>query len=561
MNTYNDNQLLAVKKILSTISTEQSKRESAQTVAQFNLYFAVGAQLLAQEKLKKVNADYDSTMAINNQGVANSNRANNLMESTQMADQNVTAVVTNTATVAQNVQVAANAVLKLAANIGSANNIVRASEYQTDIQRMTEYANKVIRKTAYQAELASQLAMESSTYSSQIISKQVLNEATTTKSLFDDMLKRTQAELNTLTEARIAGTDKLVSANTAQRAAEGKRSIAAQEFVAVKEACAISNINLNDGLQVEATSNTDISVCFEAFNPPFEGLQEHEQWKHKYYITVVKAYTKDSFSFDMAETRLNQFKTQRFLLLEPGSKTPVNLIVPPDTGKKTSQLLQDIDGNKIENGIPYVILIYQELDIAYKKEINNFSDRMSAPSAAFTLTTILAEVKELSGDKETGNELRFKPVSMPDADVEYRCILLPADSLYQEDATVVKCGCHKNIEDNMEDSMDIWFNLAIAKEVAQVNYILAEGNNGKFEARFTDETTDNFGKLLVEGEAYIPAILSIVPEKAVDSHQKPIANSYTPSLTKFKARYWKSNPKDKTKTSLLFMPVRSEADA
>jgi hypothetical protein len=545
MNTYNDNQLIAVKNILSAISTEQSKRESAQTVAQFNLYFAVGAQLLAQEKLNKVNADYDSTMAINNQGVANSNRANNLMESTLIADQNVTAVVTNTATVAQNVQAAANAVLKLAANIGSANNIVHATDYGTDIQRMTEYANKVISKTAYQAELTSQLAMESSTFSSQIISKQVLKEATTTKSLFDDMLSCTQSELNTLTAARITDTGKLASASTTQRAAEGKLSVAALEFVAVKEAYAISNNNLNYGLQVEAKANKHISVYFEAFEPPLERLeQEHQEpLDNKYYIAVVKADTKDSFTFDVAETRFNQYKDKRFVLLEPGS--PHDIVLAKH---------QDIDGDAVKEGIPYVVVVYQELDNRYKKEINSFSDRMSAPSAAFTLTTTLPEVKELSGDKESGNGLHFKPASIPEAEVEYRCILLPANSLCQEDATPVS-----DSQETIEDSTDSWFNLAMAKQVAQVNYLLDKKIKGEHKAEFsvtiTSETTDNFGKLLVDGETYIPTILSIVPDTAVDENRKLIANSYTPSLTKFKARYCKSNPDDTTNSSLLFIPV------
>ena len=129
MNTYNDNLLTAVKGILGTLSTEEAKHESAQTIARQNLYFAVGTELRFQDNLKKVNEDYLKTLAINDQGVANSNLANELMNSAQTADQHVSTLITNTATVAQNVQTAANAILKLAADIGSANNIVYASDY------------------------------------------------------------------------------------------------------------------------------------------------------------------------------------------------------------------------------------------------------------------------------------------------------------------------------------------------------------------------------------------------------------------------------------------------
>ncbi|MDD5754110.1 MAG: hypothetical protein PHN45_05085, partial [Methylococcales bacterium] len=246
MNTYNDNQLTAVKKILATNDAEQAKRQSAQTVAEFNLYFALGSQLLTNDKLETTNKDYDKTMAIHQQGVANSNYANNLLISSQKADQNVAAVVSNTATVAQSVQVAANSILKLAAKIGSAYNIVCASEYNdTDIYNTMQQTNTIIQETAYQAEIASQLAMESTSTASQIISKQVLNEANATKILFDTMLSKTKTQLTTLSQARVNYTDKLVAVNTTLHQTVGSLDTAKQAFLATQLAYNTSNYDLN----------------------------------------------------------------------------------------------------------------------------------------------------------------------------------------------------------------------------------------------------------------------------------------------------------------------------
>ena len=144
MSTYNDNLRTTVKTTLAGIGAEEQKRKSVLTVAHYNLYYAVGTQIRAEDMRNNANDHYEQTWCINHQGVNCSNRANNLLTTATNANKNITATVTNTATAATNVQVAANAVLKVAAGMGSANNMVNASDYDTDIQRMTGYANEVM---------------------------------------------------------------------------------------------------------------------------------------------------------------------------------------------------------------------------------------------------------------------------------------------------------------------------------------------------------------------------------------------------------------------------------
>lgn len=631
MNTYNDNLLVAVTGTLSTIAAEQSKRESEHTVAEYNLYYAVGAQLLAQDKLEQVEGEYDKTMLINDQGVANSNQANDLMNYAETTDQNVTAVVTNTATVAQNVQAAANAILKLASNIGSANNIVRASDHDTDLQKMTEKANNVINETAYQAELTSQLAMEASTIASQIISKQVLLDVTATKALFDEMGKRTQADLTTLTQSRIADTDKLIAANSTQQAAEGSLKKTQQQYKAAQQAYEIANFDLNFDLKVDRIERDRINLSFDALLPPFGDKQSNNGTE--YYMTVVKASIKDSFSFDIAEGFFNEHKDKRFLRLTPGKNIPVllesgsldaqiagliesldaerkkvlcaainetvgaeispeqisdvtsfkklmtdyyaknNKKVPDNLGEflgdinnKNQQelpfaddhkqpLYMDSDGDKITTGTSYVIFLYLVLDSNYKKEVNNFSDRLSASSNAFTLTAALKAVDNITyqytGADDPANNPAGKAWGLITFDIEhqpdteYRCIFLPSWSTSQD--TCVGAN---------EAPVKIWFNLEMAKQLSEINYtpakptsdtsLIKPGDNTKlsYQVLLNEKTTNNFGQLIIQGATYIPVILSIIPEA-----KKLLADSTSPALSSLDAKPIELLAPDKSKQS------------
>jgi hypothetical protein len=531
MNTYNDNQLTTVKGILSNIGNESLKKNSAKTVAHYNLFYAVGSQRVAQGNYDHVNLEFDCTLDINDQGVACSNRANNLLASAQLANQYVTTVVTNTATVAQNVQVAVNAVLKLSANIGSAMNIVSASEYDTDIQRMTNEVNKIIKETAYHAELASQYAMESSTQASRIISKEVLQEANSTKTLFDGMLQCTQTDLDKLAAVRITNTSKLIAANSTVRVNEGIFYETQEECEALDDAYVISNHDLNFALTTEVESITKINIRFNAFKPPFGQATSDKDCSSfpppKYFITVIKADTKDMFSYDMAETAFNSNKEECFVSVNP--QIP-NLIT---IGDKQS-LSKDANGKEITPGTPYVAVLYLELDHTYKKTLNDYDDRISATSNTFVLATILDE-KFTSCNSDSNSVIKFKGTKEEPANAEHRCILLPTQSLCTKDS---KSHC---IDDATPDTTEIWFDLNIATQVSADNYKTATITDPKsfyYEVNLGNEPTDCFGALLIEEQTYIPVILAIVP------NTDPKANTFASTLSKLEPFIWHDEKDD-----------------
>ena len=571
MNTYGENLQGVATKVLSNGEMEAQKRESDLSIARSNLYYTVGEQLLAKEKREKVNHLYDQTDSINHQGVLCSSRADNMLDSAVMADDRVTALVTNTATAAQNVQAAADAVVKLAADIGSANNIVSASEYDTDIQRMTSEVNKAINEVAYNAKDASESTMLSSAESSQIIAKQVLAEATRTKSLFTDMLTRTNAELDKLTQTRITDTTTLIAATTKRRKMRGRLKVAQKESAAIERSCFLSNQTLNLGLTVTPTSMNSVTIEFAEMNAPFpfekgsgtapfpfekgsgtDNKQFHEfpMKSNKYYIGVCKSDTKEMVTLDFAQSAFGNYYDEkditenRFFNVTPNIPNDITLGMPAptqaDDGEQANNALAwDLDGDEIEAGKSYVVFLYIVVDSNYKRKLNNFSDALSSPSRPFTMTAKLkAPMKDTIRITPNGSSVKIT-FKVDDYGhvlelAEYRIILVSENAL-------TRTSNRASLNENQAkmNKIAIWFDEKIASQVARVNYGIAQLENGQFEATVSmsgDEAgvnfrqlpntlyTDNFGQLLIKGTKYLYWVFAVVPEI------NPDAAKYTPNL-------------------------------
>ena len=534
MSTYNENLQTTVINTLTHIDAEEQRRDSENKIAHHNLYHNIGVTLRAKKTLQDVNTVYGQTRTIDIQSVHCSNRANNLLAAATNAHENVATTVTNTTTAATNVRVATHAVLKVAGNIGSANNIVNASDYDTDIQHLTCYANDVIGKTAYHAELVSQLSMQASADAAQITAKDVLAKAKKTKALFDEMRVRTATELQSLTDKRIADTHALVKASTEQRGKEGLVNVAIEELRSVLRSQNTANRALNYHLQVGPPMQvaidpetlvekkmcqigpeqlTTIHVSFEYFVSPFK-LQTNSNPQNssmtqdadntesketnKYYIAVAKAGKAKLFHSSIAELTFHNYPPHhpeaRFTEVKPGREGQnvvlrENDLDKKDKNKSKKKLLHDIDGDLIEAGKDYVLFLYIELAQSYKRATNNFSDILSAPAEPFSLAQTLPYAQSLhipsSSSKNLSTEtlhyhFEVEPVILHEngqssnVPTEYRCMLVPKVLLEH-------LGKNPQVDldpEQPEQSQDCetirsWFTLDVATKVAPVNYVLA----------------------------------------------------------------------------------------
>jgi hypothetical protein len=496
MNTYSENLHAAVLDTLQSQYLVQTNLRSQVNAAMFSQYYAQGATVTAEENLDEVKADAAFKGTVHKQALANSHIANNLLASASQADQYVKQSLSNTAVCAANVQIAANAITRLAGDIGNIWNLVNAADLGTELYAQTKKTVDLINDTAYAGERASQLAMEAATLTAEVSSSTVLDEAKSTNAQANDLLKTASQDLDTAVQTVSAAKATLSQASTAEKLAEGTLAMLNTDYQAARAAYSSGNKTLNLNLIVPDAHITDSSFVVQ-FTKLLYPVSE-------YYIVLVKDSKKSTFSLTEAEYLLQQGKTQIMIGVPlpqlPHDAHPTVLSKQiiffnmPGPGK----ILQDADGDEVLQGQRYVVFVLAVFTEAYKKERGSFDNFLSAPCEPFALTVKLKAVNSITikvkaldnGSTLSGDyvqQLEFTIDENTSSKPEYRCIFLPVGF------------------------PAILFNVAIAEQVSRGNYSVAEKAPGEnqYEVCIGPATTDHFGNPFISRKKYLPLILSL----------------------------------------------------
>lgn len=446
MNSYNENLHTSVLSSLNAQELNLQKTKANLDASMFSLYYAEGARITAAEKLQVANANYKFQQEILEQIVIDSDVSTNLLSSVNSGNEFISTSVKNTSVAAANVQIAANAVLKLASDVGSIFSIVNAADFGSEIYDQAEYANILMngegsenrkdnkkdkdKGTAYLAEQASQLSMEASALIAEIPIASLVEKAQTTdtsiKSLLEVVTGDFVVKANTVKE----DSEALVTANVAEKKAEGDIENIDTVYRATQKAYNISNRELNLNLtanEVELLGSSDLSyeVSFNRYKSPFTIKNSSKAYPvESYYIFLVKNDRKEIFSMANAEGLITEVETEK-KYLKITSEDIDSYKINISTNEEDDNYLKDTDGEDFELGEKYVVFVLAVLENSYKKTINTFDDYLSAPSACFSLKNKLNKAKT-SSIKVTADTLSFTVVEDKDFNnVEYRCMFLP----------------------------------------------------------------------------------------------------------------------------------------
>jgi len=653
MSSYNENLNASVVSSLQAQELKLSNTQAQLNAGMFTLYYAEDAKITAQEKLKRTEQKYADQEIIKEEAVGDNNLSTNVVATANQEKQFNLQSVSNTAVAAANVQIATNAIVNLASDMGSIVSILNAADYGSQIYEQALAVNKLMNDTAYNAEVASQWSMEASSLTAEVTASTVADMATTTGASVTNLLSVLTSQLETISALEITENAAFSDAATAQKKAEGELIDAQVEYDAAK-ATYLSSINeLNLNLQVTTKSNTDFTVQFSPYTNPFYGVTENGLTTspynvnpvENYYVFVVKESEKSIFSIATAEGLINS----------PNIAFPINadaFDVSTETISETISItqLKDTSNNSLVLGENYVVFVLAQFTVDYKKSLNNFEDYLTAASSSFALTTPLnspnadsIKVSFLDTDenptKLTTQVLQFN-LNEKNSNVEYRCMFLLNNSTLvnqmfkTEDLLSVENQIVKEINDEINkikdeedeiktynnqnllnsltseleiltqkkatlnendsaadttdtevkktaknntnaDAIDtqitelkariqeltaidlrdinpvdkegnvssqnqtpkpgFFFNQLIAENVTDGNYTVATNNqiiqNGQiFKATvpIQENTTDNFGNPLIEGNEYIPVVLSVA------SGPKKVAVQFSNSISDFK---------------------------
>jgi hypothetical protein len=487
MNSYNENLNATVVASLQAQETDRKAIESQRNASKFSLYYAEGAVITASENLESATKELKDKTAVNAAAVKGSNISNNLLASATQGNQYLKQSVTNTAVCAANVQVAANAIVRLASDLGSIFSIVNAADFESDIYHHAESARDFMNDTAYAAEVASQLAMEASVNTSAVSMSAVMDKSKSTNDLITGMLKVTAYDPQIVTNANAA----LASANTKQKLAEGVFEDLGVDSVATGNAYKTTNKELNLGLRVPIPELTSKSFTFhfDGIKVPY-GIEpgKADYPVADYYIIVVKENKKATFSLSQAEGILLNGNWDQMVKVKKHGPAISGIaqtefsetidftgVISHDHPKYP---LCDSDGEFVKTGVDYVVFVLAVYMDDYKRKINSFDDYLSAPSSSFCMTHQLHKVNNKTihtipvsvtnksaawleiGNKfrtqnnmamryelSTSDDMTIDESSAPSYwlyfsdpgngeykdKVEYRCIFLPANSEFTKD--------------------------------------------------------------------------------------------------------------------------------
>ncbi len=472
MNSYNENLHASVVSSLNDQELELEQVQAQLYTAMFSLYYAQGARITAAEQLELANKKYKHQQNVQEQAVIDSDISTNVLASANNGKTYVAQAVTNTSVAAANVQIAANAILKLASDAGSIFSIVHAADFDTEIYQLSKEAHKLMNKTAYLAEKTSQHSMEASALVAEVSTVSLADKASTTDASIKNLLGITTADFEATTTEVATDNANLSTLNTSEKAAEGILEDTNAAYYSTQIAYDLNNKELNLDLRVSVPRSignaTNYTVSFNQYTNPFPKYNKDLAFPvEAYYIMLVKNSNSPTFSISDAESIVDKGDTARYIKITPDSPlssvndgeeedpegTLIPLIIDPLQVEETiyTSELKDSEGKEMELGEDYVIFVLARFTLAYKRKINTFDDYITAASAKFCLTNtlnkpeaskiIIRNNEELQlvitddlDTKKTSEELDLKtgPQTMlfrvyenSDYKVEYRGLFLP----------------------------------------------------------------------------------------------------------------------------------------
>lgn len=547
MNSYNDNLHSGIVTSLNNQEIELKKLKGQFDASMLSLYYSEGSRIAAAEKLKKASEEYEDHKDISEQAVIDSDVSTNVLQSATKAKEIVANTVTNTAVAAANVQVAANAILKLASDTGSIYSIVQAANFGGDICIQSEEANSLMNKTAYLAESLSQYSMEASGSIAEVSTGILADKTTATDTGVKNLLSVTTTDLGTASETVTVANETLASTNKAEKEKEGSLENINSIYYASESAYYLNNEELNLDLSVaiviekaikaKAGRDYQYTVSFNSFMsafptppPPLVGTETYPV--DTYYVVLVKDAVKKNFSISNAESIISSDPNNDY---KKYKKIPATVTTEGYSETISSTELNDSNGDPFELGETYVVFVFADLSTKYQRIINTFDNYLTASSPSFAITDHLLPATGISvgpPEKKTPKDappsttitneqvVTFNVPKNVASKVEYRCIFLQDNkALTKGLLTINELRSIENEQKALQAAEDEY-----TEAIHELEELLTEEESTEQSLKETCEKLEKeVDDLKAKNKGKVPAKSTVVSEK--NKSEKSLSNS------------------------------------
>jgi hypothetical protein len=453
MSTYNDN---LHNSVVSSLSEQEIALQSI--TAQYNaaedtLYYRQSNRVTTFERLELANQALNFYQEARDKTVESNNRAINVQDAAVKSKSYLNKTVSNTSAAAANVQVASNAILRLASDVGSIFSIVNAANFESEIYYLSLRCKERMDETAFNAEAVSDTSMKATASVSQVPINDLTKRTNDVNAVIQELQAAVNAEYDKANGKVKSESAKLEVATNAEKKAEGELLVKQREYNSTRIAYNITNRELNLDLGVfgietavsVADQTGEVIINFNDYQSPFSDpskLIENNPGIYKttpyypvdeYYLFVVKFQKESTFVLSNAEEIVTQYPLKddkgnnntdvRYAIITrediKSPKIVENVVLklqgdptkPFDPSKDNTECQQlDSDGDPIVLGDQYVVFAMGVFDSKYKKAINNYEDYLTGASENFSLKVVMNKaydieqaVEENEGDEQVEN--------------------------------------------------------------------------------------------------------------------------------------------------------------
>jgi hypothetical protein len=480
MNSYNDNLHNSVVSSLSEQEIALQSITGQYNAAEDTLYYRQGNRVTTYEKLQLATLTQKFYQEAREKTVENSNFSINVQEAADKSKSYLNKTVSNTSAAAANVQIASNAILKLASDVGSIFSIVNAANFESEIYYLSLRCKERMDETAFNAEAVSDTSMKSTASVSQVPINDLKKRADAVNASIQELQVAVNSEFEKANEKVKSESTKLEIATNAEKKAEGNLLVRQREYNSTRIAYNITNRELNLDLDVSGIDSAvnvkeqkaEIVVSFKDYKSPFSDplkkiTNDPEVYEHKpyypvdvYNVFVVKYQKQATFALSNGEELVTQYPLEidgkkspdvRYNVIERADIESnhkiietISMCLEGDSSKPFNPhfLQLDTDGDPIVLGDQYVVFVMGVFDPKYKKAINNFEDYLTGSSENFTLEVNIpypVKIKENAKNKseilfEAKDEIIKEELNHLGIDagdplvknpIQYRCMFLP----------------------------------------------------------------------------------------------------------------------------------------
>lgn len=392
-NTYNQELTDALKKGFSELDTNELQAKNIALAAKLSLYFAHGATEKAANKLSTAQIQSKNAGKQVQEAREAGEVCKNIITAATAAHTDSQNTKSNAATAAANIQIAANSLTDLSADVATILAIATSQDYGSKIQTLVDKAYQLTTTAANEAEQTTLQSLNATIEASQSRVSETLSQAQTLAAQMEALVKVLDQNFTTLQNKINADSATLAKAIANEKKADGLFSTATKEEEALLFSKKFINQHVNYELEYHEIEDKGdrFSVSFKAF-------------ERKYNQQIIKEYRilfaekDDAAAFDIYAAKASEYYFPIYPELEKEKYTKEFVTAERLAFIKNNPSIFeglfptaaiDYKGQALKRGVPYVFYIYVIHTLNYQKQLNDTVGFLSLPSKEFVLQTQL----------------------------------------------------------------------------------------------------------------------------------------------------------------------------